>query len=95
MAEVFGKTMVPHITQYGLGYIYMLHFISACPNAGKYQEFDTFSTRDSNGNQIPIVYKSGDPITSYDGVLKVPTGSGLGINIDPDYVKKHKVVNDW
>ncbi|MFC5411926.1 mandelate racemase/muconate lactonizing enzyme family protein [Larkinella bovis] len=95
MAEAFGKTIVPHITQYGLGYLYMLHFISACPNAGKYQEFDLFSTRDANGNQIPIVYKSGDPITSYDGVLKVPTGSGLGIVIDPDYIKKHKVVNDW
>ncbi|MGM9508847.1 mandelate racemase/muconate lactonizing enzyme family protein [Larkinella sp. GY13] len=95
MGEAFGKTMVPHITQYGLGYIYMLHFISACPNAGTYQEFDTFSTRDANGNQIPIVYKSGDPLVSYDGVLKVPTGSGLGITIDPEYVKKHKVVKEW
>jgi L-alanine-DL-glutamate epimerase-like enolase superfamily enzyme len=95
MAEAFGKTIVPHITQYGLGYLYMLHFISACPNAGKYQEFDLFSTRDANGNQIPIVYKSGDPIVSHDGVLKVPTGSGLGIVIDPDYVKKHKVVTEW
>ncbi|MGM9508846.1 mandelate racemase/muconate lactonizing enzyme family protein [Larkinella sp. GY13] len=95
MAEVFGKTIVPHITQYGLGYLYMLHFISACPNAGKYQEFDLFSTRDANGNNIPIVYKSGDPITSYDGVLKVPTGSGLGITIDPEYVKKHKALKNW
>ena len=95
MAAAFGKEIVPHTTQYGLGYIYMLHFISACSNAGQYQEFDLFSTRDANGNQIPIEYKSGDPITSYDGVLKVPTGSGLGIIIDPDYVKKHTVVNNW
>ena len=95
MAAVFGKTFVPHITQYGLGYIYMLHVVSACPNAGKYQEFDLFSTKDANGDIIPIVYKSGDPMTSYDGVLKVPTGSGLGIVIDPDYIKKHKVVKDW
>lgn len=95
MAEAFGMEFVPHITQYGLGYIYMLHCVSVCANAGKYQEFDTFSTRDANGNQIPIEHKSGDPITSYDGVLKVPTGSGLGIIIDPEYVKKHKVVKDW
>ena len=95
MAAVVGKTVCPHITQYGLGYLYMLHFVSACPNAYKYQEFDTFSTRDANGNQIPIVYSSGDPIVSYDGVLKVPTGPGLGITIDPDYVKTHKVVKDW
>lgn len=95
MAAVLGKTILPHITQYGLGYLYMLQFVSACPNASKYQEFDTFSTRDGNGNQIPIEYKSGDPIISYDGVLKVPTGSGLGINIDPDYIKKHTVVKSW
>ncbi len=95
MAAIFGKTICPHITQYGLGYIYMLHFVSACTNPSKYQEFDTFSTRDANGNQIPIIYKSGDPMTSDDGVLKVPTGSGLGIVIDPDYIKTHKVVKDW
>ena len=95
MAAVFGKTILPHITQYGLGYLYMLQLISACPNPSKYQEFDTFSTRDANGNQIPIAYKSGDPIISYDGVLKVPTGSGLGIIIDPDYIKTHKVVKSW
>ncbi|MEJ7767414.1 MAG: mandelate racemase/muconate lactonizing enzyme family protein [Chitinophagaceae bacterium] len=95
MAAAFGKTVCPHITQYGLGYIYMLHFVSACTNPYKYQEFDTFSTRDANGNQIPIEYTSGDPLTSYDGVLKVPTGPGLGIRIDPDYIKTHKVVKDW
>jgi L-alanine-DL-glutamate epimerase-like enolase superfamily enzyme len=95
MAAEFGMEFVPHITQFGLGYIYMLHCVSVCSNAGKYQEFDTFSTRDANGNQIPIEHKSGDPITSYDGVLKVPTGSGLGIVIDPEYVKNHKVVKDW
>ena len=95
MAAAFGKTVCPHITQYGLGYIYMLHFVSACTNPYKYQEFDTFNTRDANGNQIPIEYTSGDPITSYDGVLKVPTGPGLGIRIDPDYVKTHKVIKDW
>jgi L-alanine-DL-glutamate epimerase-like enolase superfamily enzyme len=25
------------------------------------------------------------------GVVKVPTGAGLGIEIDPDFLKKHKV----
>lgn len=95
MAAALGKTICPHITQYGLGYLYMLHFVSACENPYKYQEFDTFSTRDANGNQIPIEYSSGDPIISYDGVLKVPTGPGLGIVIDPDYVKTHNVVKNW
>jgi L-alanine-DL-glutamate epimerase-like enolase superfamily enzyme len=27
-----------------------------------------------------------------DGKIKVPTGPGMGINIDPDFVSKHKAV---
>ena len=94
MAAALGKDISPHITQYGLGYLYNLHFVSACPNPAPYQEFDGFSTRDANGNDIPIQSKT-TPIVSEDGVIAVPTGSGLGIAIDPDYVKKHKPVKDW
>jgi len=94
MAEAFGLEFVPHITQYGLGYLYMLHCVAVCPNAGKYQEFDLFSTRDANGNEIPIESKT-ESIKSDDGVIAVPTGSGLGIIFDPDYVKTHKVITSW
>ena len=94
MAEAFGKTIVPHMTTGGLGYLYMLHFVSACPNAGKYHEFKLFATRDGNGNQVPIESKT-EPFTSKDGVIPVPTGSGLGIVIDPDYIKAHKPVLAW
>ena len=27
-----------------------------------------------------------------DGKIKVPTGPGLGVDIDPDFIKKHEVV---
>lgn len=94
MAEAVGQEFVPHITQYGLGYLYMLHCVAVCPNAGKYQEFDLFSTRDANGDEIPIESKT-TPITSEDGVIAVPTGSGLGITIDPGYIKKFKVISEW
>jgi L-alanine-DL-glutamate epimerase-like enolase superfamily enzyme len=94
MAAPFGVSFVPHITSNGLGYLYMLHCVAVCPNAGKYQEFDLFSTKDANGYQIPIESKT-KPIASEDGVIEVPTGSGLGIIIDPDYVKTHKVVTNW
>jgi L-alanine-DL-glutamate epimerase-like enolase superfamily enzyme len=94
MAAAVGKTISPHITQYGLGYLYMLHFVSAVPNACPWQEFDLFSTRDANGNSIPIESKT-SPITSDDGIIPVPTGAGLGIRIDPGYVKTFKVVTEW
>lgn len=94
MAEVVGRPIVPHMTTGGLGFLYMLHFVSACPNAGKYHEFKLFATKDGNRNSIPIESKS-EPFSSEDGVIKVPTGSGLGIVIDPDYIKTHKKVTIW
>ena len=94
MAAAFGQTIVPHMTTGGLGYLYMLHFVSACENAGEYHEFKLFATKDANGTMIPIESKT-EPFTSKDGIITVPTGSGLGLVIDPDYIKTHRVVTDW
>ena len=38
MAAAMGKVHTPHISG-GLGYLYMIHFVSAIPNAGPYHEF--------------------------------------------------------
>lgn len=94
MAAEFGKTIVPHMTDGGLGYLYMLHLVSACPNAGEYHEFKLFATKDANGTNIPIESKT-EPFTSDEGIITVPTGSGLGLIIDPDYISTHKPVTNW
>ena len=91
MAEAAGKTIVPHLSEGGLGYLYLLHYTSACPNAGEYHEFKLFATKDANGTSIPVESKT-EPFSSRDGIVKVPTGAGLGINIDPDYIKTHKIL---
>jgi hypothetical protein len=67
------------------------HYTSACPNKGDSHEFKMFSTIDANGGEIPIQSKT-EPFISYDGKVKGIIGSGLGINIDPDYVKTHKAL---
>jgi L-alanine-DL-glutamate epimerase-like enolase superfamily enzyme len=91
MAQAAGKTIVPHLSEGGLGYLYLLHYTSACPNAGEYHEFKLFATKDANGNTIPVESKT-EPFSSRDGLVKVPKGSGLGIVIDPDYIKTHKIL---
>ena len=91
MAEAAGKTIVSHLSAGGLGYLYLLHYISAIPNAGEFQEFKLFATRDANGTIVPVESKT-EPFTSIDGIIKVPTGSGLGVRIDPDYIKTHSVL---
>ena len=88
MVEAAGLQVTPHISGGGLGYAYMLQMVSVCPAAAEYHEFKMFGTRDANGTPIPVESKAERP-ESVDGVIKVPSGSGLGVNIDPDYIKTH------
>lgn len=84
MANAFGKQCTPHISG-SLGYLYMMHFVSAIPNAGPYHEFKGFYS------ELPIECKTSS-LTSNDGVVTVPSGAGLGIEIDPEYIAKHHAV---
>jgi len=90
MAQAAGLRITPHISGGGLGYVYMLHMVSICPAAEKYHEFKMFQNRDANGTMIPLESKA-EKIECLDGVINVPTGSGLGVTIDPEYVNTHKV----
>jgi L-alanine-DL-glutamate epimerase-like enolase superfamily enzyme len=84
MAETSGKNCTPHISG-GLGYLYMMHFISAVPNAGPYHEFKGYS------RDIPFECKT-STLLSDNGNIQVPTGPGSGIDIDPEFIKKHVTV---
>jgi L-alanine-DL-glutamate epimerase-like enolase superfamily enzyme len=85
MAAAFGKECTPHISESGVGYLYMMHFVSAIRNAGRYHEFKGFN------NEMPFECKTSS-LSSDDGVVTVPTGPGLGIDINPDYIAKHQAV---
>jgi L-alanine-DL-glutamate epimerase-like enolase superfamily enzyme len=85
MAAAFGKDCTPHISDSGLGYLYMMHFVSAIPNPGPYHEFKGFN------KDIPYECKT-TSLASDEGIITVPTGPGLGIDIDPGYIAKHQVV---
>jgi L-alanine-DL-glutamate epimerase-like enolase superfamily enzyme len=85
MADAFGKKCTPHMSGGDLGFLYMMHFASALPNALEHHEFKGFRTG--------VVYecKTSD-LRSVNGKVKVPTGPGLGVDIDPDFIQKHQVV---
>lgn len=88
MAAAAGLQITPHISGGGLGYAYMLQMVSVCPAAAEYHEFKMFNHRDANGTIIPVESKA-EKFESIDGVIKVPSGSGLGVEMDPDYIKTH------
>ena len=86
MAAALGKVTTPHISSTGLGYLYMMHFVSAIPNSGPYHEFKEFN------NSLRYTCATSTLRSDETGRIKVPTGPGLGVEIDPDYIKKHEVV---
>ena len=45
----------------------------------------------AEGLSIPIESKT-EPFSSAEKIVTVPTGSGLGIRIDPDYIRSHGVL---
>ncbi len=85
MAAAFNKECTPHISGSGLGYLYMMHFVSAIPNAGLFHEFKGFN------NELPFECKTSS-LSSDDGIITVPVGPGLGLEIDPEYIELHQVV---
>jgi L-alanine-DL-glutamate epimerase-like enolase superfamily enzyme len=86
MAGALGKVCIPHISSTGLGYLYMMHFVSAIPNSGPYHEFKEFN------NDLPYTCPTSTLRSDDNGAIKVPTGPGLGITIDPAYIAKHTVI---
>jgi len=85
MGHVFGKTCVPHMSGGGLGFLYNHIFVSAIPNADKHHEFKSFDTN--------VIYECPTaPPKVENGKIKAPTGPGMGVIIDPDFVAKHQPV---
>jgi len=87
MARAFGKSCTPHMSGGDLGFLYMMHFASALPNAMPHHEFKGFRTN------IDFECKT-SPLQSVNGVVKVPTGPGSGVDINPDFIEKFQVVRD-
>jgi len=83
MAELMGKQCTPHLTD-GFGFIYMMHFMSTVPNSGAHIEFKGYA-------KIPIECKTSS-LKLENGRIKVPTGPGSGVDIDPAFIRKHAVV---
>jgi len=85
MAAALGKSCTPHMSGGGLGFLYMMHFVSVLPNAAPHHEFKGL------GTHVKFDCKT-SPLKVVDGKIKVPAGAGLGVDIDPAFVSKHQAV---
>lgn len=85
MAHAFGKEIIPHMSGGGLGFLYNIQFVSVVPNAGEHHEFKGLDTN------VPFECPT-SPLKVVKGKLKVPTGPGMGVNLDPEWIEKHEIV---
>jgi L-alanine-DL-glutamate epimerase-like enolase superfamily enzyme len=79
MAAAAGLTCTPHMSGSGLGYLNVLHFASVVPHVGPHQEF-------KGDSDIPCVSETSS-LRCERGVMRCPSGPGMGVSIDPTYVR--------
>ncbi|AMY09105.1 Putative isomerase YitF [Luteitalea pratensis] len=85
MAAVAGMPCTPHMSDGGLGYLYVAHYASCVPNAGPFQEYK------GRDDSLPVASDS-STLRCVKGILTVPSGPGLGVTIDPAFVKSATAV---
>jgi L-alanine-DL-glutamate epimerase-like enolase superfamily enzyme len=86
MAAAAGMDCVPHMSGGGLGYLYVAHFASCVPNCGPHQEYK------GEDDTTPVACDTSS-LKSENGVMKIPSGPGLGVKFDPGFVNKAVVVS--
>jgi L-alanine-DL-glutamate epimerase-like enolase superfamily enzyme len=85
LAEKAGKTIVPHNTQTGATAVNIVQFASSTRNTGPFMEYPW------RAPQQPVSWYTPN-FRVENGVIRVPEGPGMGIDIDPDYLKSATVV---
>jgi L-alanine-DL-glutamate epimerase-like enolase superfamily enzyme len=84
MAAAAGLTVVPHMSGGGLGHVDVVQFASFTPNIGPYMEF-------KGNTDLPVTCETSS-LKCEQGVVRCPAGPGLGVTVDPEFVRRARVV---
>jgi L-alanine-DL-glutamate epimerase-like enolase superfamily enzyme len=85
MARRVNMWICPHNTQTGAASVNILHFAASTPNIGPYMEYVHRSEAKAES-----WYKPNFAIR--DGAIPLPTGPGLGLEFDPEFLKKATIL---
>jgi L-alanine-DL-glutamate epimerase-like enolase superfamily enzyme len=84
MAHVAGMLCTPHMSGSGLGYLDAAHFASCIPNPVPFTEF--------KGDAEIQVSSPTSSLKCERGIVRVPSGPGFGVTIDPEFIREAKEV---
>ena len=85
IAEKLGRTIVPHNTQTDVTSVNIVQFGSCTKNTGPYMEYPWRKPQET-----PTWYKPDFKIVN--GNIRVPETPGMGLEVDPDYLKSATVI---
>ena len=68
----------------GLGYLDVAHFVSCIPNPAEFTEF-------KGDTDIPVNSDTSS-LKCERGIVRVPSGPGFGITIDPGFIRSARQV---
>jgi L-alanine-DL-glutamate epimerase-like enolase superfamily enzyme len=80
MAHAAGMLCTPHMSGSGLGYLDAAHFASTIPNPVPFTEY-------KGSADIPVTSATSS-LKVEGGMVRVPSGPGFGISIDPAFVRE-------
>ncbi len=84
MAHAAGLLCTPHMSGSGLGYLDVAHFVSCLPNPGPHHEF-------KGDTRLPV-HCDTSSLKCENGRVRIPTGPGYGVTIDPAFVSQAEPV---
>jgi L-alanine-DL-glutamate epimerase-like enolase superfamily enzyme len=84
MAEAAGLECTPHMSGSGLGFLYAAHFASFAPAHGPHQEY-------KGTDELPVSSPTAE-LRAVKGMVRVPSGPGLGVVFDPAFLRQARVV---
>jgi L-alanine-DL-glutamate epimerase-like enolase superfamily enzyme len=90
LAKSRGIDFVPHQTQPSVGHVANMHFIAALAHNHHPIEFAEKPNPDGSGPQN-VVFKN--PVRPKEGYFTLPTGPGLGLELDEEELRKRLV--EW
>lgn len=84
MAHEAGMLCTPHMSGSGLGYLDAAQFASVVPNPVPFTEY-------KGSTRVPVSSDTSS-LKVENGLVRVPSGPGLGITIDPTFVREAEAV---
>jgi L-alanine-DL-glutamate epimerase-like enolase superfamily enzyme len=79
MAHAAGLLCTPHMSSSGLGYLDAAHFAACIPNPVPFTEF-------KGNTDIPVTSPTSS-LKCENGIVRVPSGPGFGVEVDPSFVR--------